>query len=59
MLVGKLCVTRFRARLARGEEDRGSPGPQPPASNMREMVSSMFSLVRTSLFTVIRSGMMS
>jgi len=29
---------RFRARLANGEEDRGSPGPQPPASNMREMI---------------------
>ena len=34
-----ITVCRFRARVARGEETRGSPGPQPSASNMREMVS--------------------
>jgi len=28
---------RFRAKIARGEEKRGKPGPQPPASNMRKM----------------------
>ena len=30
---------RYRARIARGEETRGSPGPQPPAANMKIMVS--------------------
>jgi len=29
---------RYRARIARGEETRGSPGPQPSGSNIREMV---------------------
>ena len=29
---------QLRAKLARGEETRGSPGPQPPAANMMEMV---------------------
>ena len=29
---------QLRARLARGEEARGSPGPQPPAADMRKMV---------------------
>ena len=29
---------RLRAKLARGEERRGRPGPQPPAANMRQMV---------------------
>ena len=33
-------IIRLRAQLARGEERRGRPGPQPPAANMREMVSS-------------------
>lgn len=28
---------RFRAKLARGEEKRGAPGPQPPASDMQIM----------------------
>lgn len=28
----------LRAKVARGEETRGSPGPQPPAANMKEMV---------------------
>jgi len=28
---------RLRAKLARGEEKRGVPGPQPPAANMRAM----------------------
>ena len=31
---------RYRAKIARGEERRGSPGPQPPAANMKIMVSS-------------------
>ena len=30
---------RYRAKIARGEERRGSPGPQPPAANMKIMVS--------------------
>ena len=30
---------RFRAKIARGEERRGRPGPQPGATNMKEMVS--------------------
>ena len=34
-----LFQTRLRAKLARGEEKRGVPGPQPPAANMRAMVS--------------------
>ena len=29
---------QLRARRARGEEARGSPGPQPPAADMRKMV---------------------
>lgn len=29
---------RYRAKIARGEERRGSPGPQPPAANMKMMV---------------------
>ena len=29
----------YRAKIARGEERRGSPGPQPPAANMKIMVS--------------------
>jgi len=28
---------KFRAKIARGEEKRGRPGPQPPAANMRKM----------------------
>lgn len=28
----------YRAKIARGEERRGSPGPQPPAANMKIMV---------------------
>ncbi|XP_045605492.1 venom allergen 5.01 [Procambarus clarkii] len=28
----------LRAKVARGEETRGSPGPQPPAANMRQVV---------------------
>ena len=28
----------LRSRVAMGMEDRGSPGPQPPAANMRRMV---------------------
>lgn len=28
----------LRAKVARGEETEGNPGPQPPASNMRELV---------------------
>ena len=32
-------MCRYRARVARGEETRGSPGPQPSGSNIREMVS--------------------
>jgi len=28
---------KWRSLVAKGEEDRGSPGPQPPASNMRMM----------------------
>ena len=32
-------MCRYRARVARGEETRGSPGPQPAGSNIREMVS--------------------
>ena len=30
---------RLRAQVARGEEIRGHPGPQPSASNMMQMVS--------------------
>ena len=30
---------RLRAIIARGEEKRGAPGPQPPASNMKILVS--------------------
>ena len=32
---------RLRAKLARGEERRGRPGPQPPAANMRQMVTTI------------------
>ncbi|XP_003708569.1 venom allergen 3 [Megachile rotundata] len=28
----------YRARVMKGEEKRGNPGPQPPASNMQKMV---------------------
>jgi len=28
---------KFRAKVAQGKESRGSPGPQPPASDMMEM----------------------
>ena len=33
----------LRAKLARGEEIRGQPGPQPRAANMMQMV--IFSLI--------------
>ncbi len=39
MILTLLFQTRLRAKLARGEEKRGVPGPQPPAANMRAMVS--------------------
>ena len=29
----------LRARIASGRERRGRPGPQPPAANMKQMVS--------------------
>jgi hypothetical protein len=29
----------LRSQVAQGKEKRGSPGPQPPAANMREIVS--------------------
>lgn len=32
---------RYRALVARGEERRGKPGPQPGAANMRQMVRSL------------------
>ena len=32
----------FRRKVANGEEMRGDPGPQPSASNMREIVPSWF-----------------
>ena len=35
---------QFRALLARGGERRGRPGPQPPAANMKEMVSRIVAL---------------
>jgi hypothetical protein len=28
----------YRRKVAQGLETQGSPGPQPPASNMRELV---------------------
>ena len=34
---------QLRAKLARGEEIRGHPGPQPSASNMMQMVSVLLS----------------
>ena len=40
---------RFRAKIARGEERRGSPGPQPPAANMKIMVSLSCSACRGGL----------
>ena len=30
---------KLRARIASGRERRGRPGPQPPAANMKQMVS--------------------
>ena len=33
----------LRAQVARGEEIRGHPGPQPSASNMMQMVSVLLS----------------
>lgn len=32
---------QLRAQVARGEEIRGHPGPQPSASNMMQMVSAL------------------
>ena len=32
----------FRRQVAKGLEYRGSPGPQPAAANMREIVTSSF-----------------
>ena len=29
---------QYRARVARGQESRGSGGPQPSAANMRQLV---------------------
>jgi len=29
---------RYRSLIARGEEKRGKPGPQPPAANMKQMI---------------------
>ena len=34
---------QLRAKLARGEEIRGHPGPQPSASNMMQMASVLLS----------------
>ena len=32
----------LRAKVAQGEENRGKPGPQPPAADMEQMVKSLF-----------------
>ena len=32
----------LRAKVANGQEKRGKPGPQPPASDMEQMVSACF-----------------
>jgi len=29
----------LRRKVAKGQESRGNPGPQPPAANMRQLVS--------------------
>ena len=39
----------LRARVASGRERRGRPGPQPPAANMRLMVSSRRLVVRLTM----------
>ena len=36
---------QLRAKLARGEEIRGHPGPQPSASNMMQMASVLLDIV--------------
>ena len=33
---------KLRAKIAQGTEKRGSPGPQPGASNMKKMVSCLY-----------------
>ena len=40
---------QLRARLARGEEARGSPGPQPPAADMRKMVARKMIVMMTTM----------
>ena len=32
----------LRAKVAQGKENRGKPGPQPPAADMEQMVESPF-----------------
>lgn len=34
---------QLRSQVARGEETRGAPGPQPPGANIKTMVSVLFS----------------
>ena len=40
---------QLRARLARGEEARGSPGPQPPAADMLKMVARKMIVMMTTM----------
>ena len=35
----------LRRQVAQGRESRGSPGPQPPAANMKKMVSSVLNKI--------------
>lgn len=42
---------QLRAKLARGEEIRGHPGPQPPAANMMQMVLKHTHLKKTTFFS--------
>jgi hypothetical protein len=41
----------IRRRVAKGLETRGNPGPQPPAANMRKLVSEISLAVHKLLIT--------
>jgi len=46
----------LRRRVAKGLETRGNPGPQPPAANMRKLVSETSLTVHKLLITWINSN---
>jgi hypothetical protein len=42
-------LNQLRSEVAMGEVESGNPGPQPPAANMRKLVSELGMVSETSL----------